>query len=130
MPTASSLTGSGSNQLAEPLLALFAPAIESISTRLIELQEAQHLLITTANAQRADISEGNSDWLNARAVLDRIPEYQAKVARLRKAMAATQALIVKTDKSSSAIRAKLEEKEAQKQLKRSADATGYSSVKT
>ncbi|RYG48018.1 hypothetical protein EON67_08005 [archaeon] len=37
------------------------------------LQETQHVLATTLSVQRAEMSEGNAEWINAKAVLDRIP---------------------------------------------------------
>lgn len=92
------------------------------------LQEAQQILVHTLGVQRAEISESNTDLANARSILARIPEYTAKVARLKRAMAAAEALVVKTEKGAAALRHKLEAKDRERAAKRSADASGYSSV--
>jgi hypothetical protein len=52
---------------------MIKPQLSGLSERLVELQEAQHMLVTTLGVQRAELTEGNSDWATAKAVLDRIP---------------------------------------------------------
>ena len=87
------------------------------------------MLVHTVAVQSAEINERtNSDFVNARAVLERLPEYTAKVAKLRRSMAATEALIIKTERSAAALRTKLDEREGERAARRVADASGYSQV--
>lgn len=86
------------------------------------------MMVHTLGVQRAEIGDANSDLTNARAVLARVPEYLAKVARIKRTMMAAESLIVKTEKSGAALRAKIEAKDRERAAKKAADATGYSSV--
>lgn len=63
----------GDEALGAALLEALEPPLSSLSGRLVELQEAQRMLVTTMTVQRAELTEGNSDWLAAKLVLDRIP---------------------------------------------------------
>lgn len=65
--------------LSGAILGTLRPQLESLSERLVELQEAQRMLVTTMTVQRAELTEGNSDWLAAKSVLDRIPGARAVV---------------------------------------------------
>lgn len=63
----------GSEALSTALLETIRPPLAAISGRLVELQEAQQMLVTTIGVQRAELTEANSDWATAKSVLDRIP---------------------------------------------------------
>jgi len=117
----------------------------------------QHMLMTTISVQGMELTEGNSDWIAAKATFDKIPgalvqrysndqklkhvwlcffiavpaaEYITKVERLRRAMLAAETLAVKNLKASAALRSKVEEKDRARAAKRVADASGYSQVST
>jgi hypothetical protein len=115
--------------LASSMLSLLKPSLSSLSDRLVELQEAQQMLVHTIGVQASEMTErANSDLANSRLVLDRLPAYAAKLARVRKAMAATEATVVRTMKGSEALRVKLEAKDRERAARRTADASGYSQV--
>ena len=120
--------GGGGGALAAPLLSALAPTVQALTERLVELQEAQSMLVSTLNVQRSEFCDSNSDWRVACSVFDKIPDYMARVARIRKTMAATQALAIRNERAAAALRGKLEARERSRQAKRSADASGYSSV--
>lgn len=72
-PLAPSAFREGSDALSVALLETIRPPLAAISGRLVELQEAQQMLVTTLGVQRAELTEANSDWATAKSVLDRIP---------------------------------------------------------
>ncbi len=87
------------------------------------------MLVQLVQAQRGELAlEGSEEWRAARAVLDRIPEYQARVRRMKATMAATHQIIAKVDRSSAALRGKLEERDKEKAAKKVQDAQSYSKV--
>jgi hypothetical protein len=63
----------GGTALSAALLSALEPPLSGLSSRLVELQEAQRMLVTTLTLQRAEISEGSPDWLAAKATLDKLP---------------------------------------------------------
>lgn len=104
------------------------PSIEQLSSRLLELQETQAALVETVKRNNTDLIENSTEWKEAKAILERIPEYVAKVSRIRKTEIATQQLLAKIEKSTGALRTKLEEKEREKINKKSSDAAAFGSV--
>ncbi len=104
------------------------PSIEHLSSRLLELQETQAALVDTVKRNNTDLIENSTEWKEAKAILERIPEYVAKVARIRKTEIATQQLLAKIEKSAGALRTKLEDKEREKLNKSSQDAAAFGSV--
>jgi transcription elongation factor GreA-like protein len=108
--------------------ALLSPALSSITSRLVELQEAQHMLVTTVSVQRSEGIVGASDWTASRDICDAIPLYIAKLQKIKKTMATAQAMVQRTERASDNLRRKLEEREKERIAKRRADASGYSSV--
>ena len=115
-------------KLAEGLLSVVNPSIEQLSSRLLELQETQAALVETVKRNNTDLIENSTEWKEAKAILERIPEYVAKVSRIRKTEIATQQLLAKIEKSTGALRTKLEEKEREKINKKSSDAAAFGSV--
>lgn len=95
---------------------------------LVELQESQQVLVGTVAAKRAELLESSSEWRAAKAALDRIPEYQAKVARIAKTMAATHALTAKVEKGSLALRTRVEARDRETAERQSADASAFAAV--
>jgi hypothetical protein len=57
-----------------------------------------------------------------------LPEYVAKVARLRRSMAAAEGVIVKAVGASAALRTRVEGRERERSAKRAADASAFSSL--
>ena len=72
--------------------------------------------------------ETSPEWLQACAILERAPEYAAKAVRIKRALAATQALLAKVDRGAAALRARLEERDQDRAAKKSADAAAFGSV--
>jgi hypothetical protein len=128
MSSHSSAAAVEDNVLASPLLSLILPPLSSLSTTLVELQESQQVLVSTVASKRADLVESSPEWREAQAVLQRIPEYQAKVARIVKQKAATLALAARVERGSAALRAKMEERESARVEQRGADAAGFAAV--
>lgn len=87
------------------------------------------MLVHTITAQKAEIMDKSEEWKAAQVVLDRLPEYQAKVARIKRMMASTQVLLAKVDKGSAALRSKVEDRDKERASKKTADVAGFSSVK-
>jgi hypothetical protein len=103
------------------------PALEQASAALVELQESQQVLVQTLAANRAELLE-SAAWRDARAVLDRLPEYAEKVARIKKAQAATLALAEQTERGAAALSAKMEERERERAKKRGAVRDSFASL--
>lgn len=116
------------SQIAAPLLSLVLPPLSSLSTTLVELQESQQVLVSTIASKRADLLESSPEWREAQAVLQRIPEYQAKVSRIVKQKAATLALAARVERGTAALRSKMEERESARVEQRGADAAGFAAV--
>ena len=91
------------------------PALEQASAALVELQESQQVLVQTLAANRAEL-------------LDRLPEYAEKVARIKKAQAATLALAEQTERGAAALSAKMEERERERAKKRGAVRDSFASL--
>ncbi len=88
------------------------------------------MLVHTVGVQRGELAlEASAEWRAATAVLGRVPEYAAKVRRLRSTMAATAALVAKVDKGAAALRAKVEDRDRERAAKKSQDAAAFSAVK-
>jgi hypothetical protein len=117
-----------SPELSSALLRVLSPSLQSISTTLVELQESQQVLVSTISAKRAELVESSPEWREAQSVLERIPEYQAKIARIEKQKAATLALVAKVERGSVALRSKIEEREKERADRRGADAAGFAAV--
>jgi hypothetical protein len=75
-----------------------------------------------------ELLESSGEWQQARAALDRLPEYMEKVNRIRKVQAATVELAQKLDKGTAALAARVEEKEKERAEKRGADAADFAAV--
>lgn len=115
-------------ELAAPLLSLVTPPLASLSRTLVELQESQQVLIATIASTRADLLESSPEWREAQAALQRIPEYQAKLARIAKQKAAVLALTARVERGAAALRAKVEERESARVERRGADSAGFAAV--
>ena len=70
----------GDEALGAALLEALEPPLSSLSGRLVELQEAQRMLVTTLSLQRAEVGDGAPDWLAAKATLDKLPGARARGA--------------------------------------------------
>lgn len=103
------------------------PALEQASAALVELQESQQALHATLAANRAELLD-SAAWRDARAVLDRLPEYQDRLARIRKVQAATLQLSEQTERGAAALAAKLEERERERARKRGAVRDSFANV--
>ena len=114
--------------LSAALLSPLLPALRQGTQTLVELQESQHVLAATVAAKRAELLESSVEWQQARAALDRLPEYLDKVARIRRQQALTAALADKLDKGAAALAARVEERERERAEKRGADAAGFAAV--
>ena len=114
--------------LAAALSSLLLPSLSSLSATLVELQESQQVLVATIASTRADLIESSPEWREAQAVLQRIPEYQAKLARIAKQKAAVLALTARVERGAAALRAKVEERESARVERRGADSAGFAAV--
>ena len=114
--------------LASALSSVVSPSLHELSRMLVELQESQQVLVGTVAAKRAELAESSAEWRAAKAALDRIPEYQAKVARIAKTMAATNALTARVAKGSAALRARVEARDAATAERQTADASAFAAV--
>jgi hypothetical protein len=103
------------------------PSLEQASAALVELQESQNVLVQALAANRAELLECGA-WRDARAVLDRLPEYQEKLARIKKTQAATLALAEQTERGAAALAAKVEERERERAKKRGAVRDSFAEV--
>ena len=128
MSSTDAAAGPPAEVLAGSLLSVVQPSIQQLSQRLLELQESQKLLVETVSRTRADLLEGSAEWRAAAAVLDRVPEYVARAQRIRKTEVATTQLLAKVERGAAALRAKLEERDATRAQKKSADAAAFGSV--
>lgn len=116
------------DQLSSALLRVLTPSLQTLSTTLVELQESQQVLVSTITAKREELLESSPEWRTAQAVLERIPEYQAKLVRIQKAKAAIFALGAKVERGSAILRGKMEEREKERTDRRGADAAGFAAV--
>ena len=114
--------------LSGAILASLKPALRQATQTLVELQESQQVLASTISSKRAELLESSLEWQQARAALDRLPEYLDRVARVRKQQAATAALAERLDKGVAALAARVEDKERERAEKRGADAAGFAAV--
>ena len=103
------------------------PALQTASTALVELQESQQVLVHTLASKRAELLEC-AEWREARAVLDRLPEYVEKLARIKKAQAATLALAEQLERGAAALAARTDEREKERARKRGAVRDSFESV--
>ena len=103
------------------------PALQAASTALVELQESQQVLVHTLASKRAELLEC-AEWREARAVLDRLPEYAEKLARIKKAQAATLALAEQLERGAAALAARTDEREKERARKRGAVRDSFESV--
>ena len=135
-------------QLAAALLSSFMPQVASLSSKLVELQEQQQIMVAAVGIYREELANGTEEWKQAKAVLERIPgllcslpkvpnrphpsvlcaEYQAKLARLHRTMAAGHAQLLKANKAAVALRVRLEERDAETRARRAAEQAAYQSV--
>ncbi len=114
--------------LSGAILASLKPALRQATQTLVELQESQRVLASTIGAKRVELLESSVEWQQARAALDRLPEYMERVNRIRKVQAATVELAQKLDKGTAALAARVEEKEKERAEKRGADAADFAAV--
>ena len=119
---------SDADALASALRGLLLPPLSNLSATLVELQESQQVLVATISSKRADLLESSPEWREAQAVLQRVPEYTAKLARIAKQQAAVLALTAKLERGSAALRAKLEERDKDRAERRGADSAGFAAV--
>ena len=103
-------------------------AVDTGAQRLLELQESQQALVETVARNKEGQLEASAEWLAACAILERAPEYVARAQRIKKTMAATQALVAKVDRGAAALRQRLEERDAERAAKKTADAAAFGSV--
>ena len=118
---------SAADVISSTLNATAQPALEQASAALVELQESQQALHATLAANRAELLDCAA-WRDARAVLDRLPEYQERLARIRKVQAATLQLAEQTERGAAALAAKLEERERERARKRGAVRDSFANV--
>ena len=128
MSSSASDSSAPADQLSSALLRVLTPSLQTLSTTLVELQESQQVLVSTITAKREELLESSPEWRKAQAVLERIPEYQAKLIRIQKAKAAIFALGVKVERGSAVLRGKMEEREKERTDRRGADAAGFAAV--
>ena len=115
-------------QLAGSLLAVVQPSIHALAQRLLELQESQAALVEAVARNKEGQLEASAEWLAACAILERAPEYTARAQRIKKTMQATQALVAKVERGAAALRQRLEERDAERAAKKTADAAAFGSV--
>jgi hypothetical protein len=115
-------------QLAGSLLAVVQPSIDALAQRLLELQESQAALVEAVARNKEGQLEASAEWLAACAILERAPEYTARAQRIKKTMQATQALVAKVERGAAALRQRLEERDAERAAKKTADAAAFGSV--
>ena len=94
-------------------------ALQQASASLVELQESQQVLVHTLATKRAELLEC-AEWRDARAVLDRLPEYAERLAGIRRAQLATLELAEKVERGAAALAARTEERERERARKRGA----------
>ena len=119
---------STADDLSTALLHVLTPSLQMLSTTLVELQESQLVLVATISAKRLELLESSPEWRDAQAVLERIPEYQAKLVRIGKAKAATLALAAKVERGGALLRGRVEERDQERADRRGADAAGFAAV--
>ena len=114
--------------LSAALSGLLLPPLSSLSATLVELQESQQVLVATISSKRSELLESSPEFREAQAVLARVPEYHAKLARVAKQQAAVLALAARVERGSAALRAKLEERDKDRAERRGADSAGFAAV--
>ena len=114
--------------LASSLGALVSPPLQILSRTLVELQESQGVLIGTIAAKRSELLEGSAAWLEAKAALDRLPEYLAKASRIAKVTSTTNALAARVERGSAALHARVDARDREHAERQSADAAGFAAV--
>jgi hypothetical protein len=60
-------------ELSAAMLQAMMPVVSGLSAKLVELQQQQQVLVATVTIQREELEGGSAEWLQAKAVLDRIP---------------------------------------------------------
>ncbi len=87
------------------------------------------MLVHSIQVQQSELAlESSEEWKAAKAILDRIPSYAAKLRAIRNTMGATQQLVAKTERGSAALRAKLEDRERERSAKKNQDAAEFAKV--
>jgi len=115
--------------LSGALLSVVKPSIHQLSSRLLELQESQAILIDMIYNQKNEINfDNNEDWKEAKAILDRIPEYSMRLKRMQNTMNATHQLLAKIDKNSTILRNKIDEKDKERTAKKTQDTNEFQKV--
>lgn len=122
-----SATADASDAISAALNASAQPALEQASAALVELQESQAVLTHALEANRTEFLE-SAALRDARAVLDRLPEYAERLARIKRAQMATLALAEQTERAAAALSAKLEERERERAKKRGAVRDSFANV--
>ena len=115
----------GAAALSGALLSVLLPAVSNMSSRLVDLQQAQHLLVASVNLNRQELADGNDEWKAAKAVLDRIPQYRDRLKLLRSNMAVVQSQLTRIEKGAVLLRSKLEDKAAERAARRAAERGEY-----
>lgn len=87
MPNEAGNVGGRATELAAGLLSVVKPSIHQLSSRLVELQESQVVLVQTIESQKSELLDSSEEWNAAKGILDRIPEYKAKIFRIKQTMA-------------------------------------------
>lgn len=125
---------------------------QSACTASVHVYVMQQILVASVTIQKEELLSGSEEWRQAKAVLDRIPgmcshdqrflevrsnnlaglstEYQAKLARMHRAMAAGHAQLLRANKSALALRDRLEERDSETRARRAAEQAAYQSVST
>lgn len=106
---------------------LITGGLRDVSSRLGELHDSQRLLAGTVAAKTRELG-ASPEWAAAAAVLDRVPEYRAKVDKIRRGMAAVAARAERVERGAAALAARLEERDRERASRKTADVAGYASV--
>lgn len=121
-------TADATAALGNALAAIATESVKDLSSRLVELQESQATLQSTIAAKSSELLGSSPEWAQAKLILDRVPEYRAKAERIRRSMASTLQRLEKVEKGSAGLRGKLEEKDRERSVKKSADSAGFAAV--
>jgi len=113
--------------LAASVGGLVTGGLRDVSARLGELHDSQRLLAGTVAAKAGELG-ASPEWAAAAAVLDRVPEYRAKVDKIRRGMAAVAARAERVERAAVALAARLEERDRERASRKTADVAGYASV--
>lgn len=86
------------------------------------------MLHSTIASKSNELLGSSSEFAQAKDILNKIPEYRAKVERIRRTMAATSVKLEKVEKASTVLKGKLDERDRERAVRNASASSGFAAV--